>query len=209
MEGRITEDLNINNFELQPYINHYGYGNSIGAGDVFNRGICSINYNINNDFNKNCILSFNGNKTYMVNGYLVYVQHIHQPWIMGKVVKNDFTTQTCYMSKVNNKIVVANSLKEVIEEMREKISKKNNTFDIAEAFVLSHPDYQKEYDWDEMVAWHVLDVNSCLEGRIAFSKIYKKKNNDKATPEELIKCAKETPAKELALEIEKIYLTLK
>lgn len=208
MERRVEEFLHTEPAYISPYSNHYGYGKPIGCGDNLGRGRAFVKYMPDNNYNNNGIVSFNDNNIIVIDGYVLYITHVHGPWAMGEIIKNDLTTQTCYLTKVNNTFVVDSSLKDVIEQMREKIFKnKENDDDIARAFVLAHPEYKKEYDWDEMVAWHSLSPTSCADGRRRFSKLANKKSGETATPEELIRLMKNSPSKNIALKMEEIYLS--
>lgn len=193
-----------------PYNNHYGWGHSVGCGDAQGCGRAFIDTlsEIDREFSYTGkgILSFNNQPTYVIDDYIVYITHVHTPWFMGEIINNDFTTQTCYMVKVNNKYVVASSIKDVVDIMREKIAEtSNNAIDIAHAFVLAHPDYNKLYDWDEMVTWHSLDPSSCVEGRRTFSRHAGKRSGDLATPKELITFMKNSPACRIAEKMESLY----
>lgn len=209
MEGRIKEFVYTEPIYIQPYNNHYGYGDSVGCGDSFGCGRAFVDISLNREENYSGkgILSFNNHPTYIIDGFVVYVTHMHAPWVLGEVVNNDFTTQKCYMAKVNNNYAVGRSIREVIDVMREKISTNvNNNDDIARAFVLAHPDYDKEYDWDEMVTWHSLSRFSCLDGRRNFTKYASKRSGDKATPKELISHMKNSSSRPIGEKMEKIYL---
>lgn len=192
----------------QPYSNHYGYGVALGAGDRFGRGRAFLEYTRKADeANSNGIISFNGNKTYDIDGYLLYITHVHSPWASGEIIKSDLTTQPCYILKINDNIVVESSLRNAMEVMRHRLFlNKENDVDIAYAFVLAHPDYYKQYDWDEMVAWHSLSPTSCADGRHKFSKTANKKSGDTATPEELISFMKNSTSKNIAIKMEEFYL---
>lgn len=208
MERRIEEYLkNFNNEYYPPYKNHYGQGITLGCGNKYCKGYALPLTFQDNNSGKN-ILSYNGHKVYLINDYLLYITHIREPWAMGKIIKNDLTTQDCYLGKINNNIVVVSNLHDGIEELRNKISNKvNNIDDIVEAFVLAHPNYEKEYDWNEMVTWHSLDKTSCADGRKKFSNFANKNCNSKATPKELIEIMKNfNLIKNYAIKMEKLYL---
>lgn len=191
----------------RPYMNHYGYGALLGCGDKNGCGNAFTDTRRRENWNGSTIASFNGFKTYFINDFVVIVKHIHGPWALGEIINNDLTTTKCYIAKVHNHFVIAGSIKEVIEEMRKKITGSLNLYkDMAMAFVIAHPDYEKEYDWDEMVAWHSLDATSCADGRKRFSTLANKKSGDLGTPKELISFMKESPSKQIAIEMERLYL---
>ena len=190
-----------------PYMNHYGWGCSMGCGNENGSGTAFTTLRKQDNWNGSSIGTFNGHKTYFVNGYVLYITHIHGPWAMGEIIHNDLTTQKCYLTKVNDKFAVGGNLRAVLEEMREKITESTSAKkNIAKAFILVHPEYEKEYDWDEMVAWHSLDKTSCVDGRRRFSLNSNKKSGDLATPKELIQHMKESPAREIAIEMERLYI---
>lgn len=209
MERRIKEFVHSEPSYHPPYCNHFGYGETLGAGSFNGIGRAFVDYHpVADMYTGESILSYNNNKTYLIDDFLVYITHIHGPWVMGEIIKNDLTTETCYMTKINNNFVVDESLKDVLYSMRNKIkTNKDNDDDIAQAFVLGHPDYHKEYDWDEMVSWHSLSPSSCADGRRRFSKSNNKKSGETATPEELIRLMKNSPSKNIALKMEEIYLS--
>ena len=207
MEGVNEEFLLTDSFYTLPYMNHYGSGSSIGKGTENGKGNAKISIIPRENFSGVGIKRYNGNDVYFINGYALYITHIRKPYAMGEIIKNDLTTQPCYIARVNNHIAVGESLHDVIEELRDKISISNdNEYDVAQAFVLAHPDYEKEYDWDEMVFWHSLTTASCKEGRDKFSSHANKGKGSKATPKELIDFIKQSRDKSLGEKIEKIYL---
>lgn len=208
MERRIEEFVHKEPAYHPPYANHFGYGNTLGGGNFDGSGRAFVDYYpVADMYTGEAILSYNNNKTYMIDGYVVYITHIHEPWVMGEFIKNDLTTESCYMVKINDKYVVDYSLRDVLDGMREKIAlTKDNADDIARAFVLAHPDYENEYDWEEMVAWHSLDKTSCAEGRRNFSKHAKMAAGMKATPKELISHMKNSSSRPIGEKMEKIYL---
>lgn len=209
MERGINVILNPEKPYSAPYTNHIGSGTAFGAGNVIGYGYACVDYAPKENYTGSSILSFNGNKTYFLDDFVVYIKHFRFPWIKGEIVKNDFTTQPCYLTRVNNKTVVSNSIKNVYEELKSKIEfKKYNELDIARAFVMYHPEYEKKYEWGEMVEWHSLSLNSCANGRKIFTSVCNKKDKDLTTPKEFVELIiKYSPAKKLGEEIKKIYLS--
>lgn len=209
MERRVEEYLKINQIQSCPYDNHYGHGDSMGYCDNKNRGRAFIFYDRNDNYIGKDIISFNGNKVYNVNGYLLYITNIHEPWANAEIIKNDFTTQSCYIGRINDLFVVSDSIRNAIDEFRELISRTNdNEKDVAKAFFIAHPCYEIEYDWDEMVLWHSLTYKSCAEGRKEFSFTAHKSPGSKGTPKELIEVMKKYGVTGLANEMEKCYLEI-
>lgn len=210
MEGRIKKYLQVDEFIATPYTNHVGRGHQIGSGDKFGKGSGASYVPRKNDYNGSDILSFNNHQVYIIDGYLLYITHIRQPWALAKIIKNDLTTQDCYVGKINNNVVVAKTIREALELLRQKIGKSDdNNYDIAQAFVYAHPEYEKEYDWDEMVMWHSLDRTSCLDGRRRFSMHANKEAGSTATPKELIHIMKQSKAAGIAIIMEQLYLSKK
>jgi hypothetical protein len=202
----IEEFLSVESKHKTPYTNHYGNSFSVGSCDSNGCGRAFIIPRKNIDANGKSIISFNGNDVYMVDGFMLYITHIRGAFASAMIIKNDFTTQPCYVGKVNNYIIVSDSIRSCMDGLRNKIfNGLDNEEDIAKAFVYAHPDYNKEYDWDEMVFWHSLDRTSCLNGRIKFSKQANKTSNSKATPKELIGHMKKTTSKKIAEKMELLY----
>lgn len=208
MERRVKEYLSTSDsFYKSPYINHYGNGYAIGEGDEYGNGSAFTTIVTNDNYIGSSIVSYNGHDVYFVNGYALYITNIHEPWANAEIIKNDLTTQFCYIGKINNNIIVGSTLKEVFNELKQRIKKSNdNEQDVAQAFFIAHPDYNKEYKWDEMVFWHSLTNNSCSNGRRNFTHRANKNSSSKATPKELIEFMKGGSAKSLALKMEELYL---
>lgn len=207
MEGRVIDEyLKVKDSQFYPYTNHVGCGNIIGAGDKFGKG-GAFTYKLRRDnYTGADIVSFNGNKVYMIDGYTLYITHIRAPWASAKIIKNDLTTQDCYIGKINNHIVIAASIHDALNGLREKINQTNdNDYDIARAFVYAHPDYEKQYDWEEMVFWHSLSEFSCQSGRQKFSENAHKTKTSTASPKELIAFMKQSRAANIANIMEKLY----
>lgn len=209
MEGRVKEYLQVDDLSLSPYTNCVGSGNQIGAGDMFGNGH-GAGYNGMRNTYENGIKTFNNNPVYMLDGYSLYFTHIHKPWASAKIIKNDLTTQDCYVGKIHNHIVVASSIREVLDELRNKIQQShNNDYDIALAFFYAHPDYEKQYNWEEMVFWHSLSDFSCQQGRQRFSDNANKTKDSTASPKELIELMKKSRAVGIAKIMEELYLGVK
>lgn len=209
MDRTVEEYLQINKKYRIPYIIHDGRGTAIGCGTKDGCGTAYTFSNTYDTYSGSDIIEYKGNKTYLVNGYLIYIEVIRNQWAKGKIIKNDLTTQNCYLGKINNIIVVGESVRECLKMLQTNImKKKNNMDDLAKAFVLSHPHYQKSYNWGEMVSWHMLSNISCEHGRKKFTQIFNKKDNDTATPKELIECMKKMRKYEntLACKMEELYL---
>ena len=209
MDGKLIQEyFDTKEHYSKPYINHNGFGIGIGSGNKNGSNKGGFYKPRNENYNGKNIISYNGNKVYHINGYTLYISNIHKPLALAKIIKNDLTTQNCYIGKINDNIVIAPSIREVLNLMRNEISiTDNNDNDIAEAFVYMHPYYEKEYDWEEMVFWHSLSEFSCADGRRRFSENAEKENGSTATPKELIHFMKQTRAHKIAKKMEEIYLS--
>lgn len=208
MERGVKEYLSTSSsFYQSPYMNHRGDGSSIGGGDEYGNGRAFVSVKTNDDYKGSSIISYNDHDVYFVNGYVLYITNIHEPWANAEIIKNDLTTQSCYIGKINNNVIVGSTLKEVFNELKQRIKKSNdNEQDVAQAFFISHPDYNKEYNWDEMVFWHSLINTSCSDGRRNFTHKFNKNSSSVATPKELIEFMKSGSTKSLALKMEELYL---
>lgn len=209
MEGKIEDFLNLKHQYNTPYQNHYGYGDDMGCGDIDGSGRAFVETTVKENYNGSDFLYFNGNKVYCVNGYILYITHIRDNWAMGEIIKNDLTTQKCYLGKLNNFIVVSDSIRGAFELLKEHLTNKKNNEDyfnenFSKAFVKAHPYYDKEYDSEEVAFWHTM--HSCTDGIKKFTDLNHKGKGTKITPKEMIESMKSTIAYKLADEIEKCYL---
>jgi hypothetical protein len=208
MERRIKEYIGTNEKYKQPYLNHNGNSSLMGYCNYDGKGRGFVEYKrVNDNYSGKDILSYNNHKLYMIDGYLLYITNIHEPWANAEIVKNDLTTQHCYVGKINDNYAVSDTLYGAVEKLRENISsKQDNKKDVAKAFVNAHPNYNKEYDWMEMISWYILNNRSCVNGGIPFTKFCKKNSESKATPKELIELMKQYGIQKTANYLEKYYL---
>lgn len=189
------------------YHNHYGQGNIVGAGSLKGNGIGYNNTYYKTDYSGTDIIAYNDKQVFVVQGYVLYVEHIKEPWVKAKIIKNDLTTQDCYIGKINNHIAISNSIRGVLDKLQKQIRTSTNIEkDIAKAFVYAHPGYDNLYNWGEMVFWHSLDKTSCSNGRQRFSEFANKNFESMATPRELIKHMKNSTAWKIGYEMEKLYI---
>lgn len=192
-----------------PYVNHTGWGNATGAGNKNGCGNGYVNYNPRENYNGKDIIEFNGNKTLFIQDYLLYIKNFRFPWIKGEIIKNDFTTQPCYFTNLNNKIAIASSIKEVFNELKNNINhKKYNDADVARAFVICHPEYEGKYKWGEMVEWLTLEPYKTSNHVKIFTKVCKKRDKNLVTPKEFIELIYQySSSVPLGREMKKLYTT--
>jgi hypothetical protein len=101
---RIENYITVQSPYVAPYENHYGYGTAIGCGDIQGCGRACTSTQPKGEEKGTDIISFNNHQVHCLNGYMLYITHIREPWAIGEIIKNDLTTQTCYIGKINNNI---------------------------------------------------------------------------------------------------------
>lgn len=186
-----------------PYRNGVGKGSALGS----HGSNCAVSCEVDYDCDGSGILNFNGRDVHFIDGYWVVITHVRGPWATGEIIKNDLTTQPCYIGRVGGHYAVAGTLKEVYDTLRETVtSRKGNLEDIADVFVEAFPDLDKEYKWGDMLFVHSLHPYSCEQGRTNWSRMVGRQKTDMVTVREFLDVAEDSVARALIRTIKEKYM---
>jgi hypothetical protein len=131
--------------------------------------------------------SINKQKVYIIDSTQTIIDSLHSNIAKGKIVNNDLTFTKCYVAKSENLFAHGKTLKEAVEQLRNKIFA---NLDVEERIEEFHNQFKKDkkYPGKLFYEWHNLLTGSCKMGRDTFVKDHNiDLENDKYTVEEFIK----------------------
>lgn len=201
--GGIDSYYRIAESHALPYDNGNGKGTAIGYDKI-----CSVGYNHFPDPDGSGIAEYNGHKVHHIDGYYLYITHVHGPWATGEIIKNDLTTQSCYIGRLGSYYVVAGTLREVFDRLRKRATKRRgNIEDIAQVFCEAFPDPDKEYKWGDMLFVHSLHPYSCEQGRTRWTNTVGYGKEDRSTVWNFLEVADNSIAQNLIRRIKEKYIS--
>ena len=109
------------------------------------------------------ILSFNGQKVYMVDGVQTLIYHVWGNYAKGAVLNGDLTLTSCFIARVGDFYGHGDTLHEAFNAANEKAMDGMDEDERIDLFVKEHPDLDKEYD--DLFKWHHILTGSCDFGR--------------------------------------------
>lgn len=141
----------------------YGSGNGSGYGDGYGNGDGSGNgsgYGIK---------SFNGEKVYRIDGVNTIIHSVRGNTAHGEIVNDDLTLTQCYIVKQDGFFAHGETLREAMEDLRDKLFEDMPEDDRIEMF-LSETDREKTYPTQYFYDWHHSLTGSCDMGRKQFAR---------------------------------------
>ena len=130
-----------------------GYGNGYGNGDGYGDGI----------------KSFNGEPVYRIDGVSTLIHSVRGNTAHGEIVNDDLTLTQCYIVKQDGFFAHGETLREAMEDLRDKLFEDMPEDDRIEMF-LSETDREKTYPTQYFYDWHHRLTGSCDMGRKQFAR---------------------------------------
>ena len=136
----------------------YGYGSGSGYGDGDGSG---SGYG-------DGIKSFNGEPVYRIDGVNTLIHSVRGNTAHGAIVNDDLTLTPCYIVKQDGFFAHGETLREAMEDLRDKLFEDMPEDDRIEMF-LSETDREKTYPTQYFYDWHHRLTGSCDMGRKQFA----------------------------------------
>ena len=148
----------------------YGYGSGSGSGDGYG------------------LVSFCGQKVYQIDDVPTIIDHVHGNAAKGRILRDDLTTDDCYIVKQGNLFAHGKTLRAAMEALRDKLFEDMPEEERIAEFVKTH-DWGKQYPSADYYEWHHRLTGSCDMGRSEFAKRhgYRLTDDELLTVEEFIK----------------------
>ena len=149
----------------------YGYGDGSGSGFRSRDGI----------------LSFCGQRVYQIDDVPTLVDHVHGGVAMGRILREDLTTESCYIVKQGSLFAHGETLRAAMEALRDKLFEDMPEEERIAEFVKAHK-WGKAYQSADYYDWHHKLTGSCEMGRSEFAAAhgYKLTADELLTVEEFI-----------------------
>ena len=156
----------------------YGYGDGSGDGSGCGCG----------DGSGDGMVSFCGQKVYQIDAVLTLIDHIHGNVAKGRILRDDLTTEDCYIVKQGSLFAHGETLRKAMDALRDKLFENMPEEGRIAEFVKAH-ELGKQYTSADYYDWHHRLTGSCDMGRSEFAKRhgYKLTDDELLTVEEFIK----------------------
>ena len=135
----------------------YGYGSGSGYGSGYDDGY------------DDGIKSFNGEKVYLIDGVNTLIHSVRGNIAHGAILNGDLTLTPCYIVKQDGFFAHGETLREAMEDLRDKLLEDMPEDDRIEMF-LSETDREKTYPTQYFYDWHHRLTGSCDMGRKQFAR---------------------------------------
>ena len=176
-----------------------GYGYGSGDGDGSGDG-CGYGYGDGCGYSSGCgygrgygdgILSFCGQRVYQIDDVSTLIDHVHGGVAMGRILREDLTTERCYIVKQGSLFAHGETLRAAMEALRDKLLEWMPLEERIEEFVKAH-EWGKAYPSADYYGWHHKLTGSCEMGRSEFAAAhgYKLTADELLTVEEFIDLTK-------------------
>ena len=151
----------------------YGYVDGSGSGSGFR--------------SRDGILSFCGQRVYQIDDVPTLVDHVHGGVAMGRILREDLTTESCYIVKQGSLFAHGETLRAAMEALRDKLFEDMPEEERIAEFVKAHK-WGKQYPSADYYDWHNRLTGSCEMGRSEFAAAhgYKLTADELLTVEEFI-----------------------
>ena len=175
----------------------YGYGSGSGDGDGYGYGSGSgdgSGYGYGSGYGDGYgygsgdgILSFCGQRVYQIDDVPTLIDHVHGGVAMGRILRADLTTESCYIVKQGSLFAHGETLRAAMEALRDKLLEGMPLEERIEEFVKAH-EWGKAYPSADYFDWHHKLTGSCEMGRSEFAAAhgYKLTADELLTVEEFI-----------------------
>ena len=189
----------------------YGSGDGDGSGDGCGDGSgdgcgygygdgCGYGYGDGCGYSSGCgygrgygdgILSFCGQRVYQIDDVSTLIDHVHGGVAMGRILREDLTTERCYIVKQGSLFAHGETLRAAMEALRDKLLEWMPLEERIEEFVKAH-EWGKAYPSADYYGWHHKLTGSCEMGRSEFAAAhgYKLTADELLTVEEFIDLTK-------------------
>lgn len=159
-----------------------GYGYGYGSGDCDGDG---YDYGYGSD---DGIVSFCSQKVHQIDGVLTLIDHVHRNAAKGRILRDDLTTEDCYIVKQGSLFAHGITLRAAMDALRDKLFEDMPEEERIAEFVKAH-EWGKQYPSADYYDWHHRLTGSCDMGRSEFAKRhgYKLTDDELLTVEEFIK----------------------
>ena len=180
----------------------FGYGFGDGCGSGFGYGFgdgCGSGFG-------DGILSLCGQRVYQIDDVPTLIDHVHGGVAMGRILREDLTTERCYIVKQGSLFAHGETLRAAMEALRDKLLEGMPLEERIEEFVKAH-EWGKAYPSADYYGWHHKLTGSCEMGRSEFAAAhgYKLTADELLTVEEFIDLTKGSYGGDIIRRLQEAY----
>ena len=169
LDDKVKAFLSVSSGSGSGYDDVYGSGSGSGDGSGYGYGSGSGYGSGYDDGYDDGIKSFNGEKVYLIDGVNTLIHSVRGNIAHGAILNGDLTLTPCYIVKQDGFFAHGETLREAMEDLRDKLLEDMPEDDRIEMF-LSETDREKTYPTQYFYDWHHRLTGSCDMGRKQFAR---------------------------------------
>lgn len=140
-----------------------GYGSGYGSGDGDGDG--------DGDGSGDGVKEWQGQPVYIVDGVATLIDSVHGTYAKGRILRNDFTTEDCYIAKVEGRYFAhGDTLRKAFNDAKNKAFEDLSEEERIAKFIEQYPDKEAKIPASELFEWHNRLTGSCEMGRRNFAR---------------------------------------
>ena len=147
-----------------------GYGDGDGYGDGSGSGYGDGDGSGNGYGDGYGIKRFCGQNVYCIDGVNTLIDHIRGNLAKGRILREDLTTQSCYVVKQGNMFAHGSDLHKAMEALSDKLFEEMSEDERIDAFIDAFPDVDAQQPNQVFFDWHHRLTGSCEMGRMEFAR---------------------------------------
>ena len=183
-----------------------GYGNGSGDGSGYGNG---SGYGYGDGYSSGYgdgIKSINGETIYIIDCVPTLIDHVKGNFAKGRILKDDFTFERCYVAKQDGYFAHGKTLREAMEALRDKIFEDMPEEDRIAEFIKAHK-WGEKYSAVDFYDWLHRLTGSCDMGRREFatSHGFKVTEDELLTVKEFIDLTKNSYGADVIRRLEEAY----
>lgn len=133
----------------------YGSGSGDGYGSGYGDGV----------------KEWNGQTVYKIDNVNTLIDSVHENYAKGRILNRDFTTEECYIAKVDGRYFAhGDTLHKAFEDARNKAFQDLSEDERIAKFKEQYPDKDTKIPAKELYEWHNRLTGSCEMGRRNFAR---------------------------------------
>ena len=149
----------------------YGYGSGDGSGDGYGYGSGDGYGSGSGSGDGSGVKEWQGQTVYKVDGVATLIDSVHGTYAKGRILRNDFTTEDCYIAKVDGRYFAhGETLHKAFKDARNKAFQDMSEEERIEKFKEQYPDKDAKIPAKELFEWHNRLTGSCEMGRRNFTR---------------------------------------
>jgi len=187
----------------------YGFGFGFSSGDGYGSGDGSGDDSGDGDGygygDGDGLKAFNGERVLYIDGVPTLIDQIKCNIAKGRIIKDDLTTEPCYIARVDNSFAHGKTNREALADATKKALEDMPVEKRIAKFKAEFPSLSKKAKCSEFYEWHHILTGSCTMGRDNFIKSHNLDMNKKYTVEYFLDITSGSYGKDIIKQLKESY----